>query len=116
VQVKSFTAMLWVIGILSFGSVAALSVGMDSFSVLMAGLPGGAIDNLWVAVTIHAFLLVLAVMCFWAAALRSVGARVAATATSATSLLLGFWFPLGTAASLWWWISVRKRESGPVGA
>jgi hypothetical protein len=52
----------------------------------------------------------LVVLCIGTAVLRAQGARIAPTVTAATSIVLAFGFPLGTAVFLYWLLSVRKRE------
>jgi len=114
-RVKSFTAALWVIGglcSLCLAPVAPLAFVLSAYSLLITGEPATLGVMIFFGPMIMVLQIVLALMCFWAAALRSVGASVAGTATSATSFLLAIWFPLGTAAFLWWWFSVRKREAG----
>lgn len=53
----------------------------------------------------------LAVACLAVATLRSLGSPIAAPATAAISIVLSISFPFGTAAFIWWLVSIRKREA-----
>jgi hypothetical protein len=53
---------------------------------------------------------VLAIACLAVAVLRSLGSPVGAPATAAISIVLSISFPFGTAAFIWWLVSIRKQE------
>lgn len=112
---KAFTAVLWFLGLLFVALVpvlvAVFSSIHNSFAPVFESLPGGAPPTFYASFAIYAYLIVLAVMCCWSAALRSAGSPIACTATAATAMLLALWWPVGTLVFLWWWLGVRKRES-----
>ncbi len=61
---------------------------------------------------IQATELICAALGITAGCLRVYGSRLATPATAAVSILLIVWFPLGTAAFIWWVARVRKQERG----
>ncbi len=67
-------------------------------------------DPAWAMRLAANFEAVLAAGCLTVAVLRSLGSQVAAPATSAISIVLSISFPFGTAAFVWWLVSIRKRE------
>ncbi len=102
-EVKGYTVLLWVFGF--FLVVAA---------VMMHSMSAQEEESAWVFRMVRNMELVMAAACFLVATLRSIGSRIAGTATTAISIILATYFPFGTAAFIWWLVSVRKREESGV--
>lgn len=98
--VTGFTALLLLSGVLLFiGSVMAFN---------LAGVYVEVALELRIIAWTEA---IQAAGCLFVAALRARGLPVAAPATAAISILLILWIPLGTAAFVWWLVSVRQQEA-----
>lgn len=60
---------------------------------------------------VQAFEALLALAAVTVAILRCRRSRLAHPTTSAISMVLTIWFPIGTAVFIWWLVSIRQRES-----
>ena len=104
-QVKGYTALLLV-----------FFFGLGTAAMMMHELAGRAEEDAWTLRMVRNFQIAMAAACLAVAVLRSIGSRMAGAATIAISVVLAMWFPVGTAAFIWWLVSVRKREAKPVAA
>jgi hypothetical protein len=99
------------IGALCVAAGVEITAVWASFAEVLAGLPGGAEAEAWNVLLVRNAVIAFASVILCVALLRSVGARIARTATPAISVLLAVVVPVGTAAFAWWFFSIRKREA-----
>ena len=104
-QVKGYTVLLWV-----FGFFLVVS------AVTMQSMAAQEEESAWVFRMVRDIEIAMAVACLLVATLRSIGSRIAGTATTAISIVFAIWFPFGTAAFIWWLVRVRKQEEPGVAA
>jgi len=101
--IRAYTIILKLSGILSF---ILLIIQIKSFLNSHNNIDTNSHFNI-LPIAFHIF---NTVGCFTAAALRIRKSIYAIFATNAISGFLLFWFPLGTAAFIYWYFKVRKRE------
>jgi cytochrome bd-type quinol oxidase subunit 2 len=67
----------------------------------------------WAFVLAGRLSLAIAALCALVTYLRARGSQFATGATDAFNVFLFLYFPFGTAASLYYWLAIRKRERSP---
>lgn len=97
--VNGYTVLLFVYGfLLVAGTVVMYSVAAREEDTAWALRMAGNIEA------------ILGAACLAVGVLRSRGSPVAGPATAAISIILSISFPFGTAAFVWWLVSIRKQE------
>ncbi len=97
--VNAYTVLLFV-----YGFVLVLA------AIVLHSVAKGDVESAWSLRLVRNIEAALALACLAVAVLRSLGSAVAAPATAAISIVLSISFPFGTAAFVWWLVSIRKRE------
>ena len=107
--VKAYTVYLFVLAVLALMMVFSHQMLLEIMVANGDNVVIRAVFRYLQAIEAVVFLSALAV-----AMLRTRGSDLAAPTTAALSIFLVMWFPLGTAAFIWWvgWVRRSEREKG----